>query len=279
MSFSILGLTKYKLFKIITNIRFWVAIIFSIIYTNSYTYTVVEFAQENGISVSTWLLPFLFDYQYTITIYGIVIVLLFCDAPFIEENEAYLLLRTKRSLWFKAQICYTLSLSFIYTISLFIVSIMVVIFNIEFTSSWGKAIQTVANTYPEGINIGFNLRIISEYSPVEATFFSMLFFFLACFVIATIIFTINLYTNRYVGSALCISFSLLVIFVQNTTNFTLLFLSPLSWARLTFVDFDYKTNFPTPMYIITVSIIVSSIFWTIAYLKFRKSDINPQKGI
>lgn len=52
------------------------------------------------------------------------VVLLFCDAPFIEDEQPYIMLRSGRRIWFIGQMLYIVVASVLYLIVLYFISVL-----------------------------------------------------------------------------------------------------------------------------------------------------------
>ena len=70
-----------------SNPRIWMTFILALLF--SYLYTkglsvACEYVEED---MSPWLYPFLFTYRYMKIIFMFPVVFIFCDAPFIDENQ------------------------------------------------------------------------------------------------------------------------------------------------------------------------------------------------
>ncbi len=86
------------------------------------------------------------------------LILIFSNAPFIDKNQLYIIVRARTIKWYIGQMCYISIASALYFVFVMIFSIILNIDCIEFTDEWGKVLNTLANT-----NIGTQFHI--EFSP------------------------------------------------------------------------------------------------------------------
>lgn len=101
------------------NKRILMILILMLFFTRVYTKNVVILAINMGKTISPWLLPFLLNRRYMKIIYLILVVFIFCDAPFIDTNQPYVFLRCNRNIWSIGQVLYIIIGSFIMVTMLF----------------------------------------------------------------------------------------------------------------------------------------------------------------
>lgn len=102
------------------------------------------------------------------------VVLLFCDAPFIEDEQPYIMLRSGRRIWFIGQMLYIVVASVLYLIVLYFISVLVLLPHIEWSAEWGKLLSTFSQTSAagakNGISIPFARVITARFDPIPAVF-------------------------------------------------------------------------------------------------------------
>ena len=64
--------------------------------------------------IPVWIFPFMYSQYYTKVLFTVPIILLFCNAPFIDQNQLYIYIRSGRKKWLTGQILYIIAASFIY---------------------------------------------------------------------------------------------------------------------------------------------------------------------
>lgn len=129
-----------------TNPRIWVLFILIAIFINSYTKEIDLFAQSVQYKMSPWLFPLLYGQKYMRYILFAGVLLLFCDAPFIDEEQPYVIIRSGRKFWSIGQILYIVSASAVYFLYIIVISILLNLGNMEWNTDWGKVLGTLGTS-------------------------------------------------------------------------------------------------------------------------------------
>lgn len=230
-----------------------------------------------------WIFPFIYQQYYMKVIFTVPIILLFCNAPFIDNNQIYVLLRTGKCKFIAGQIFYIFVSSAIYYIFIIIsVFILIVFKSPEYSMKWGKVLKTIAETDISSIGnypfIEVSDMVIRCFTPVQAVLFTFLTSWSNAVMIGIIIFSCNyLLKNKYVGSIIT-SFDIVFSFFVEIGGYPkLINYSPTSWITLDKIDIGYMTEYPTFRYCM-------SFYWiTIAVLLFfnfafgRKIEIDIRR--
>lgn len=113
-------------------------------------------------------------------VFMIPLVFIFCDAPFVDSNQMYVMLRTDRMTWGIGQVLYIFAGSFFYMLVLMMSTIVLNIGHIKWDNTWGNVlglagtstVQTVLGHATDTVKV---LGIVIKYfTPVQAMFFSAL---------------------------------------------------------------------------------------------------------
>ncbi|CAH1215441.1 hypothetical protein PAECIP111893_03971 [Paenibacillus plantiphilus] len=264
-----------------TNPRIYILVALLIILMWTYIGPIIQFSHASGYRVSSWLFPFLSNFAYTQMFMLFGVVLLFCDAPFVNEGQPYLLIRSGRIHWALGQILYISLSTAIYCLFIAAVSMLLLIPNMFVSPEWGKVLRTLAQTnagqeFNVRLPISFNLQ--SSYTPIQAISLSLLLEWCVGMIIGLVIFIMNTFFKRAIGAIIGAAIILFDFAIFNNLSHYFYNFSPVSMARLTILDPSGLSLRPTPMYAIVFlfsSIIVLSI---IAVLSVRKRDIeiSPQ---
>lgn len=276
------NISYYRLLKLFTNARFWIILLFGAFLAKDNVSGILEMISTTGVKVTPWILPFVFSTYSLVILYGFLIVLLFCDAPFTEENEMYIIIRSKKSLWLFGQTLYVAVVSIIFTLFILISSVIFLIPNIEFSSNWGNIITTFAygnDMFAYETPITISSKIIALFTPIQAMFYVCSIFFLLCIAIGSLMFMINLYSNRFIGIIISATLVLFVLLAINGSGFTFVYFSPFSWLSINNVDFKSNNLLPNLSYIYFVLIFSPIICWVLSFLKFKKMDFKALESI
>ena len=186
-----------KSFRIcIQNIRKWssnsrikMCLILAFLFVYLYTKGLWQICDLMEDKMTPWIFPFLFSWRFMKIVFMALVIFIFCDAPFIDTNQTYIMLRTKRSTWCIGQILYIIFGAFIYTLVLFLSTIIINAGHIKWGTQWGNVLGAAGSTTVlNALGLGYNTvkvtaRVIRYYTPAQAMFFSFLLMFLSFIVI------------------------------------------------------------------------------------------------
>lgn len=272
---TVFAISRQNFRKWTSNYRVWMIAIILMIFIHSYTKEISLFAEELNMKMSAWIFPFLYSERYMKLLFLFPIILLFCDAPFIDSNQPYMILRSKRTLWSLGQILYIVFANIIYFLFLIVATIGIHIRNITLENDWGKVFGTLATTdASDFVNtpLKINPSIIKYFTPFQAVWFTFLLSCLSGIMLGLIIYVCNsLLKNRLWGIA--ISSSLLILSAALNLNPELQWLSPMSWNTLNNIDIGDTTNFPSFEYIIIADFVIITILIIISIIVNRKQEI------
>lgn len=217
-------------------------LIFMLIY--GYDKPVAQFSILSKYNATPWIFPFLMStnrFKYLI-MFGIIF--LFSDAPFIDEGQKYVILRSGKSNWLLGQVFYIMLSVFIYLFIINLISILLLLPNLFITNQWGKVFNTLAqqSNYAQPLSITY--KIIQYYNPIEALLISFFLNWCIGTFLGLLIFNLNIYFNVYVGPIITIFVVLLDLLFNKSSLITLsskyMYVSPITLGSLNIVD---KTHF------------------------------------
>lgn len=126
--------------------RIWIALFIVLIFIHSLTKGLSGICDYTGVKSSPWIFPFLYMQYYKKMLFFFPLILIFSNAPFIDKNQLYVLIRTGRNKWCIGQMLYIVVASALYFAFVMVFSIVLNLDCIEFTGEWGKLLNTLANT-------------------------------------------------------------------------------------------------------------------------------------
>ena len=266
------------------NKRILMILILMLFFTRVYTKNVVILAINMGKTISPWLLPFLLNRRYMKIIYLILVVFIFCDAPFIDTNQPYVFLRCNRNIWSIGQVLYIIIGSFIMVTMLFVSTIIVNIRYIRWDSTWGDVISyasvtnVLANMGLSNDTIGFSGKIVKYFSPLQAIAFTTLLLWMSFMLIGLIIYVINIITRSQLLGILTVSFLVMlssgVDMLPGSIKERAIWFSPFSWNTLNNIKVTATSELPTIDYILGMYIGMIVILCIIAVVAGRKLVID-----
>ena len=152
--------------RIVCMPRFYVAFLWLLLLYYPFMGNVRAFSTAVGVPMAPWMFPFLTNDAGSQMFIILGALLLFCDAPFLNQNSSWQILRAGRKNWFWGNMLYIWLLSLIYAIVISLLPVLMMIPHIEWTAGWGKLLGTLAQTNALGLSI--NYTIIAHFSPLEA---------------------------------------------------------------------------------------------------------------
>ncbi len=269
------AMSNIRLFFI--NPRIYIVFLLIIMYFDMVIAPIRDFCNANDVKVGIWVWQFIMSDYYGILMIMLGLIMLLCDAPFINKMQPYLVIRTGRKNWVISQFIYIFLVSFIYLVATILISILLLLPNLSLSLSWGKVINTFANQpntlYDSNIFISFPYRIVAEYTPITSMLTSFFFAFLVMSFLGSIMFVFNLITQKSMGTIIAIALVLLEILALNSP-FYLTYFSPVSWCSIAILDTTGLTLYPSTTYacVMLISMIIISLLSSI--ILFKKKTIS-----
>lgn len=233
-------MTKTNLFKWTRDLRILLIVVLMITVIHMHLSGLINFSHNEKLEVHFAILPFLTESRYGKIIFILPIFILFADAPFIDTNQLFLLMRSNRKQWIISQVLYIFITSVVYVAFLGFFSFVFFVPHLEWGNDWGSVIQTLSKTsmgLDMGILVSFPRKVIDYFTPYQAMFFSFLLQSLVITLMGMIILLINISTSqRYLG--LFTVASLLMLDALIYSSGPLSWISPLSWMRLSRININ-----------------------------------------
>lgn len=280
--FGIVNMLRYAVRRFIHNPRVYIVVAVVYIFFLMVTDPIHKYVELTGEPVSTWLLPFILSDQTCVLIIYLLLILLFCDAPFIQQNEVYVFIRSGRKKWLLTQFLYICVMSATYVLFLNFATLSLTFMDAAYMPEWGKIFYSLANTNASEIvelPITISSSIIQAFSPRKALFTSTFFAWSVAVFLGSIMFVINLTFNRTSGTVVSALLVLTQYLTTNASGYGMTFFSPVSWVSLDLLDFSGVGRTPTPEYAGVVLWSIILLCWIISLLVIRKKDIDIYRTI
>ena len=233
--------------KWIGNSRIIVSLIVIFLFTYLYTKGLWKISDYTGEKLSPYIFPFLTTYRYMKILYLFPVIMIFSDAPFIDSNQQFVMVRSGRLSWGIGQMLYIVVGSFCYTMFMLLSSIIVNIGHIQLDTSWGKGLILAATTnLTSALGIQYDTvkvtgSIVRYYTPAQAMLWSFVFLWMICTILGLIIYDLNiLFKSNAVGvlvTGFMVFFTAIVDEVQQFMWF-----SPVTWSSLNNIDVAKTTS-------------------------------------
>ncbi|MGN0384170.1 MAG: hypothetical protein ACI4DS_07860 [Eubacterium sp.] len=269
----------------IQNIRKWqsnnrikMVFAFAVLCTFMYTTGISDVSKTIGIKVSPWIFPFMFTHRYMKITFMIPVVFLFSDAPFIDANQMYVMIRSGRKRWCGGQLLYIIAASFNYALVLLLSSIIFNINNMYLDTEWGELLGSAGtagllNAYGHQYDtVSISGGIVKYYTPLQAMFFSFVLMWLSFIFLGMIMYLVNIISKSHtIGCIIGVMMITLTAVVEPYPY--LAKFSPMSWNSLNNIDIAKRTELPSIDYILFVYISVIIICSVIAVIISRKQQM------
>ncbi|MDR2736378.1 MAG: hypothetical protein LBB49_02305 [Gracilibacteraceae bacterium] len=273
------------------NPRIYVIVLLLASFLLSLLVYVRRFCADADIGVTPWLFPFLMDNPYLVFIFMLGILLLFCDAPFVDSHQSSMIIRMGKTTWALGQIFYIMVASALYFATIFVLSNLLMLPHVGFSSGWGQIIGTLAQTNAGGaygVPFFFSYRIMMDYSPFSAMAWCFCLSWLIGVFLGLVHFVINQSLGRGFGTALALFLIFLPFFAFDMgsgklfaldvggiyKNITIDYFSPVSWASLNAIDVANYKPLPPRSYALSALVGINVVLSGLAVLVVRKKSVD-----
>lgn len=263
------------------NPRVYVVFLLELAYVHWTVSPVGGFCAQGGYTVGPWVFPFLLAEPYSRLMVMLGLILLLCDAPFIESDHPALLLRSGRRTWTAGQVLYIAGTSALYFAVVYLLTVLVLLPHVGFEPGWGKVIHTFCQTRmagQHGIVLPFDHQISNALGPVEANLLELLLCWLLGTLLGLVLFVLNLTVNRSAGAICAAALAIFPLFVERA-GWWMHYISPVSWASLSVVDLTGTTAFPSLGYALAVLAGGNALLALLAFLAMGRRDIDVLKSV
>lgn len=281
-------MTDFKMIRICAQVNFqkWavnpriytlaVVIIAFLIY---HSFGLSQFAADKDVAVTAWIFPHLTT-PPVMQVFACLAILLFSDAPFADRHMPFLVVRSGQRNWIIGQLLYIIVASFIFVVFIFLISILVLIPNVQFSTDWGIILRTLAVESAPAVTIFPDPRILSMFSVFEAVSLSFGLFWLVSVFIGVLIFCFNIVIGKMSGlvaSGIFIFISFFsIVHGRLILGDWISYFSPISWMSMSFFDWDHTMMFssPSPTYAVLFLLIAITLMSIISIKVFCKKDLD-----
>lgn len=227
------------------------------------------------IAVTPWVYPFLTGDWYIALMELFGAILLFCDAPFMNQGTPYLFIRSGRAPWFMGQVLYIFSASAIYQLFIAAGAALLLLPRLMWSEDWGKVLGTLAQT-EQGLTVGIRLAdtVVRDFSPAQAMPLSFLLCWMVTVLFGMVIFAVNLVLPRLWGAVCAAVLALVMPFSINASGRLLQYFSPGSWMCLPLVDFRGTSPYPSLRYVLAAGWTLIGVLTALSYWRYRKQPVD-----
>ena len=251
-----IGMMNFRKWQ--TDYRIWCIGILLAVMTAIYADDMRKAAKLLGTDMPIWIFPFLYSQFHTKLIFMLGVVLMFCNAPFIDSNQVFVYMRSGRVKWLCGQILYIAAASAAYFLFLLAISLLFTMFSGGISLEWGKTLVSLSydsriHTMADAPFVEVSAKVITFFTPLQAIWFTFLISWLGGIVLGLLIFLCNLLCRSKLTGILVSSFLVVICSViENEGWEALLPFSPISWTTLDNIDVGGLSRNPTFTYCMCV---------------------------
>lgn len=186
-----------------------------------YTVTIRKFSYLTGYSITALFFSLLISINFYNLIYFALYIYLFSDAPFVQHNTVYQIIRCGRVKWGIIQLEKIFLSSCCFNIISFILSVVILTPHVSFEDGWGKVIYTLSRTdagTSYNISINFPYDVVGKYTPLQVLKLTMLILWLAGSCIGLLMFALSLWWGRVAALIGASIWVILPIILDNYTG-------------------------------------------------------------
>ena len=114
------------------NPRIYIVLLLLIGYITMMLNCVNDFCSKSGYKITPWVFPFFIAQPYSLLMILLGLILLFCDAPFMESEQPYIIMRSGREIWTAGQILYIVLSSAIFFAIVELLTILLLLPNLSY---------------------------------------------------------------------------------------------------------------------------------------------------
>ncbi len=254
---SVFSICAQNFRKWATDYRMWTVAAIVIVMTFLYADDVRRNAAMMDSDVSLWTFPFLYTQSFMVLIFTMPVVLMFCNAPFLDKNQTFVMMRTTRTKWLCGQLLYIILASAVYYLFIFLLSLLSTVFIAEPSLDWGGTFYSLAygRMQWDGVpSVRIPKLIVEYFTPIQACWFTFLLSWIGGVFLGMIVFFFNLITQtRSIGTVVATAFVVWGAWVRFSDGIQRYRkLSPISWITVDYIDVGGMTVYPTLSYCLTV---------------------------
>lgn len=223
--------------------RIWSAALLACFFAWNKIELVRQVCIEQRLAISNWYFPFLFSDSMNTLFFFFGILLIFCDAPFMDNQQMFVILRSGKRQWFYGKIAYIFVTSGSYFTWVILISILEFIPYVGFSTEWESIIEMLSIDGQIGnYAISVSRNVVLQMSPAQAYIME----YAICVLLGSFLGLLIFYLNMYQKNNLGVGIALLIVLIRGIVDVlpvkyqrNLLYFSPVSWTDIEIFLRDY----------------------------------------
>ena len=280
---SLLRVARINMLRWLSDYKYLAVLIYMVLYMYQLIGNVSGYARELEVKINPWLFSFLLRNGNVICPLMLGFVLLIADAPFLNRQQQFILIRTGKYTWMGGQIIYLLLLSIIFTGLIFLLSVLYTFPEIQLSTEWGSFLTTLAVDGLPGKygTLDASYSVIRNSTPIEVTLWSWTSLTLVCFFLGMLMLLCNLWTRKGIGTSIvsaAVIMPLLTQYFQNTPYIYryLTWVVPMNWPDRSIMGYTGQ-KLPSYAYGIYMPLTLSLILVVIAMATIHLCNLDTDK--
>lgn len=258
----------------IWNIKGFSFLILLVYIINMYIATLYDALELLGGKVNVSMFPFLLNDTYFNKLFLLLILLFFADAPFMEKNQMYIVMRTGKQRWGKRNIVYIFISSFLLVFCTEVITVLHMLPVGEFSNEWNAVCRTLALTDAGNcIYFGLDYAVMKQFTPFELFLYGFMSSWAVVMFFGMLMYTVSLCGGRIWAYAV----SAAVIFIPQVSflmmfHSEVIYFSPAEWMRCRWWRGEANPAGPDMLYILVAAGLLILILSAIAEWKISRTD-------
>lgn len=253
-----------------------------LIYIGTMMLEVKQFCSMSNTQASPWCFALITCNPVTQACFLLGGTVLLCDIPF-QIREYYLLTNTSAEDCALHTLIITTIVAAIYSLVLYLFSVITLYPHLVFSSTWGTAISTLGQTDAQMSHLYlWNIppSVLFQYAPNIANLKAMILLYSCLLFFGNLMSLISaLVKSKEIGALIVVAIILLDVHSINQLSTTALWFSPVSLTRIYNLSISSHSGIPYWGYAISflcgLSILSGGAFATVHIMKVKKSSNRP----
>ena len=235
-------------------------------------------ANQFQVKNTPWFFPFFISNIHMGFYILLGYLLLFCDAPFIDRHQPYIIIRIGKRKWLLGQLLYIVSMSLFFVLVIHLCMILVLLPTLSFSADWGTVIYTLAKTSVQGFLPMFHISssVVSQYTVWQAELISIVIVWLEGITVGSLMVLLNFKFHKVAGiMAGSIYAGLYFMIKVFATNIPILWkIVPCLWMDFNNMASQRVGMHPGILYSVVGLLLIIGVIWTCLIVGMRKQPIE-----
>ncbi len=275
---KMLACLRYNIKKLLASPVTYLVIVLTILFVDREILPVRNYLRDTGTLVS-WpgLLTYLLDYAPLTLLMGLAIIALLSPLPMTDEAQVYIMVRSGRRSWARAQVAMIFVVSVVYMLLVALAVLLWISPYVDWSGGWSDGILAFVEggayeTYDSLLS--YDPWVMRTYAPWAAALMELALHALAYGFVALLVYVGNVLFGRRGGVLLGVlplaADALMADFYAGLPNF----FSPVTLSRATMLDYGDGAGFPPVWYAFAVLALLCAIFACVSVHLSMKKELR-----